>query len=264
VVVGVSDGMTRAERQELARLARLRAKQAKTEVDQRAQVLLAEVEDLMTAEFDSRDELWAQAIATAEQAARDANELIFARCAELGVPKKYAPTVSTYFLRRSPDFVDPARRAELRKLAQTKLKGLTATAKTMIDQKALDAETALIAGGLKSAEARAFLESIPTAEQLMPALTLDDIGVKHWQPPDGAAAQLVTPSTTADRKRRQIRRAIEANPDASNRRIAELTGVDHKTVAKYRERGETSGEIVGEIPTSTGKVTDDDDGGDTP
>ena len=53
------------------------------------------------------------------------------------------------------------------------------------EAKALDVETELIAGGLESIEARSFAEAMPTPETLMPALTLDDLGVKHWRPPDG-------------------------------------------------------------------------------
>jgi hypothetical protein len=133
------------------------------------------------------------------------------------------------------------------------LTALTETAKTMIDRGLLDTETALTADSLESDDARAFLEAMPTAEQLMPSLSLDDLGVKHWQPPEGAASALLSPSTPADRKRRQILRAIEANPDASDRKIAEIAGCDHKTVAKYRGR-------AGELPAAGGEFPSD--GGD--
>ena len=86
----------------------------------------------------------------------------------------------------------------------------------------------------------------------MPALGIEDLGVKRWQTPEDAAAQLLTPLTPTDRKRRQILRAIEANPSASNRRIAELAGCDHKTVAAYRRD-------LGEIPASTGELPTDED-----
>jgi hypothetical protein len=50
-------------------------------------------------------------------------------------------------------------------------------------------------------------------------------------------------------RRKQIRQAIEANPDASHRRIAAITGFDHKTVGKYRQGGESAGEIPTDFPT---------------
>src|SRR5437773_421489 len=126
--------MNKSERDDLARLARQRAKLAKADAAQREKILLAEVEDLMAAEFEAR-------------------------------------------------------------------------------------EAALIAPSLESDDARAFLEAMPTAEQLMPSLSLDDLGVRTWQPPEGAAAAALTPSTAADRRRRKVLRAIAANPAASDREI---------------------------------------------
>jgi hypothetical protein len=226
--------MTKTEREQLIRLARLRAKQAKTEAVQREKVLLSEVEDLMTVEFQAQDQLWAEAVAIAEEAAGKANALIVARCVDLGIPAKDAPELELGWRRRSPEFSNRERRAELRRLAQTKLTALTSTAKVLIDGRLLETETALITGGLESGEAREFLSAMPTAAELMPALSLDDLGVTHWQPPTDAAAALLTPSTPADRKRKQVLRAIEANPDASDRKIAEIAGCDHKTVGALR------------------------------
>lgn len=233
----------------------MRANQAKKEADQRQKVLLAEVEDMLSAEYEARDELWNEAVVIAEEAAAKANELIAARCLDLGIPAKHAPRLELGWRGRSPEFGDSRRRGELRKLAEAKLAALTATAKTEIDAKALDIQEELIIPSLGSDEARAFVKKMPTAEQLMPSLSLDDLGVTHWQPPTDAAAQLLTPSTPADRKRKQILRAIEAHPEASNRKIAQIAGVDHKTVAAYRDTG-------GEFPTDPGEfpATDDAEG----
>jgi hypothetical protein len=246
----MSERMTKADRDQLIRLVKARARQAKLEAETREKVLLAEVEDQITAEYSARDELWDEAVAIAEEAAAKANDLIVARCADLGIPASQAPRLEMGWRSRSLQFLNPDRRGELRKLAQSKLTALTKTAKTMIDAKVLDAETALIVGGLDSGEARELATAMPTAEQLMPSLTLDDLGVKGWQPPEDTAGRLLTPSSPADRKRRRILRAIEANPDASDRKIAEIADCDHKTVAAYRrERGElpASG---GEFPTT--------------
>jgi hypothetical protein len=245
----MSEQMTKADRDALIRLVKARARQAKLETETREKILLAEVEDQITAEFSKRDELWADAVTIAEEMARKANEQIAARCADLGIPASQTPSLATGWMARSRSFDDPKRRAELRKLAQAKLAALTKQAKTAIDGKALDVETALLVGGLASAEARELVAAIPTAEQLIPVLGLADIGVKGWQPAEDAAGQLLTPLTPADRKRRRILRAIEANPDASDRRIAELAGCDHKTVAAYRRE---RGELPGRFPSSSG------------
>ena len=83
----------------------------------------------------------------------------------------------------------------------------------------------------------------------MPSLSIEDLGVVRWQPPEDAATQLTTPLTPADRRRRRILRAIEANPTASDRKIAEITGVDHKTVAAHRLGCGESPASGGELPT---------------
>jgi hypothetical protein len=119
----------------------------------------------------------------------------------------------------------------------------------------------LVAGSQESADARAVLEAMPTAEQLMPALSLGDLGVKTWQPPEGTASALLAPSTPADRKRRKVLAAIEAHPGWPDRKIAEISRVDHKTVAAYRRRaGETAGELPSRDPDDgkpSGKVPGD-------
>ncbi len=241
--------MNKSERDDLIRLVRLRAKQARTDAETRAKILAAEVEDLMAGQFEAEDELWAQAVAIAEKAAVRANELIAEQCALLGIPAQHAPGLELRWRMRSSEFTSQTRRAELRKVAQTRLAALTAAAKSAIDSQALAAETELVAGSLESADARAVLEAMPTAEQLMPALSLDDLGVKTWQPPEGAASALLTPSTPADRKRRKALAAIEAHPGWSDRKIAEIAAVDHKTVAAYRRRtGETLAELPGRDP----------------
>jgi hypothetical protein len=246
----VTESITKGERDQLIRVIRGRARQAEREAEARERVLLAEVQDQLTAEFDAHDQLWADAVKAAEEAAAKANAQVQAACADLGIPAKDAPRLDLGWSARSPEYADRNRRAELRKLAEVRLAALTKTAKTAIRSAALDAEERLILDGLQSGEARALFESMPTVEQIMPALGLDDLGVVRWQPPEDAASQLTTPLTTADKRRRRILRAIASNPHLSDRKVAELAGCDHKTVATYR-RGEIPA-IGGEIPSTSG------------
>jgi hypothetical protein len=223
-----SQRMNKADRDVLIRMARERARQAEREVDARAKTLCAEVINEITAEYDARDALWSAAVVIAEEASTEANELSARRCAELGVPSGEAPRLELGWRKRGPSFSDRERRAELHKLAQARLDALVQTAKT----NALDIEERLILGGLESAEARTVLALMPTAVQLMPPLCIEDLGVVRWQPSEDAAAQLITPLSSADRRRRQIRWAIEANPGLSDRTIAEIASCDHKIVAE--------------------------------
>ena len=240
--------MSRADRGALIRVIRLRRQRAKEEAETREKVLLSEIEDQITAEYSARDQMWSEAMSIARDCVAKVNDQIRAACLDIGVPVNQAPEVELGWRSRTPDFESPSRRAELRKRATTKLAALTKTAKTAIGNAAGVAEERLILGGLESDEAMSVVKEIPTVEQLMPALGLDDLGVKGWQPPDDLAGRLLTPSTPADRKRRQILRAIENNPGASNRRITEIANCDHKTVAAYRQGG-----VVGELPESDGE-----------
>jgi hypothetical protein len=204
--------MNKADRDALIKIVRARAKQVEREADIRQKILLAEVQNLVSAEYSARDALWADAVTITEDFARKANDQIRAQCADLGIPPQHAPELTMGFRRRSSEFSDSQRRAELTKLAEPKLAALTSMAKTQIQGAALDAEEKLVLGGLESSEARQILALMPTVEQLMPLLGLDDLGVKGWQPAEDAASQLTTPMTPADRKRRRVLRAIENNP----------------------------------------------------
>lgn len=244
--------MTRADRDRLIKLARQRARLAKSEAVEREKTLLAEVHDQMSAEFSAQDKLWAAAVAIAKDAAAKANDLIRAQCIDLGIEAKYAPGLEIGWRSRSGSFTDSQRRAELRKLAETRLAALTQAAKTEIDRACLRTQTELVRDGLESSEAVGYLDAMPTADDLMPVIGLDDLGVKRWQPAVNAAAELLTPSTPADRRRKAVIRAIAANPGASDREIGRIARADHKTVAAYRrDRGELPAP-GGEIPTAAG------------
>ena len=158
--------MTNADRQSLIRIAKGRAKQAVREAEMREKIVLAEVLDLMTAEYAARDELWADAVAIAEEAAAKANTQIQLRCAELGIPPKHAPQLELSWRSRGAEFANRERRAELRKLAEAKAAAITKTAKTAIQSSALDIEERLILGGLQTDEARDVIASMPTVERI--------------------------------------------------------------------------------------------------
>jgi hypothetical protein len=242
--------MTKADRDALIRIAKGRAKQARTNAKTREKILVTEVLEQAMAEYDARDKLWDEAVRIAEEYVVKANAQIQARCVDLGIPPKDAPKVQVGWVSRSERFSNPNRRAELLKLAEKRAATLTAMTIAAVDQSVLDIEERLIVGGMDSDEARASVESMPSPEELMPPLSLRDIGVKQWQPDEDAAAKLSTPRSTADWRERQILRAIEANPGASDRAIGQIVGCDHKTVAKHRrERGEIPA-IGGESPTS--------------
>jgi hypothetical protein len=243
-------GMTKADRDALIRIAKNRAKQAEREAETREKLLLAELETEFLAEFSREDELWAEAVKLAEQEVDKANTRIRAVLTELGVPERHQAKMAVRFIPRSLEYADRDRRTELRKLAVTRLAALTKMAKTAIRERADQIEETLIIGGLDSDEAKAVVTQMPTVTELMPNLHLDDLGVKRWQPDEDVVWQLTNTSRSAsERIKRRVLRAIEANPGATDRKIAQIAGCDHKTVAKHRrDRGEIPA-ISGESPT---------------
>jgi hypothetical protein len=167
--------MTRRDREDLAKLCRQREKLAKHQVEAHKAALKADFERKLAAvySFDQND-IWAKAAVAASAATKAAQQTIAAECQRLGIPKEFAPSIHTNWYGRGENAV-PARRAELRKVADSKIEAMARDAKFRIEQFSLETQTKLLAGGLESADAKAFLESMPTAAQLMPAMDFKDI-----------------------------------------------------------------------------------------
>jgi hypothetical protein len=112
--------MTRGEREDLQRIVRQREKVMKSAAKQRSAELLADFENQMGQQyaFDD-DKVWEQATKAAEREVEKAQKLVAARCRELGIPDRFAPSLS---LRRSARGYDNSigqRKRELRTMAQT-------------------------------------------------------------------------------------------------------------------------------------------------
>jgi hypothetical protein len=185
------DGLTRREREDLAALARKREKVAKSDASQRTAELLAKFEEELATEFRADDEHWRDVTAAAEAAVAAARKELAARLDALGVPERFRPALWLHWSSRGENS-SKERRAELRKVAATRLAAMEKDARLAIERASLEVQTTLLAGGLDTAAARAFLEAMPTAEALMPPLRLDDVRRflpgASWTPPALAAA----------------------------------------------------------------------------
>ncbi len=170
-----SSAMTRAERTDLGALIRRREKLLKTAAKQRAAELMANFEKQISAIFSyDDDETWKNAFASAERAVEDAKAVIAEHCRELGIPPEFAPSIHMAWYGRGENAVSE-RRTELRRVAKTEIDALEARAKTEIERVSVEQQTALISDGLTSVAAQAFLEQMPTAENLMPVLDMEQI-----------------------------------------------------------------------------------------
>lgn len=174
----MTTSISRTERIELARLVKLRARVAKEDIATREAALLADVEAQLAAHYSSRHEAWVEITEGARKAVADADSEIAARCRALGIPEQLRPRITTSWYDRGEN-ADKSRRAELRKVAQTRLAANARAAKVEIDRSAADLLTQLAAGALESSESRSFLEAMPTIDQLMPRLVLPELSAAH-------------------------------------------------------------------------------------
>ncbi len=167
--------MTSVERTDLRSLIRQRARLMKTQASQRALELIAEFETQLQAYFSfDEDSVWEAAYAEAEKAAQEASGLIAQRCKELGIPKKFAPSLSFGWRGQGANESKHVR-ADMRREAKLRIAAMEAAAKTAIEQFSVESQTELISDALTSEAAKAFLEQLPSAETLMPVLELKKV-----------------------------------------------------------------------------------------
>ena len=168
--------MTSAERSDLIKVVRQRERVAKAGAAQRAAELVADFEEQLARRYSfDEDEVWREAYQAANEAADEAQQKVVARCEELGIPAEFAPEIHRPWWRSRGENAVAGRRAELRRVAATRIAALEKAAKAAIERRSLDVQERLIVGGLASAEARGFLDSIPAVDSLMPPLRLAEL-----------------------------------------------------------------------------------------
>src|SRR5258706_7891524 len=105
--------MTKAEREDLQRLIRQREKVLKSAAKQRSSELLADFENQMGQEYAfDQDAVWQQAVEAANRDVRKMQKKIAARCREMGIPDRFAPTISLGWHHRGHDNLLAKRRNE--------------------------------------------------------------------------------------------------------------------------------------------------------
>jgi len=173
--VEVGGKMTRSERVELGQLIRKRERVMKSQTMERAAFMLAEF-DQQSAQlysFDD-DEVWAEATREAEKIVAESSEKIRRRCKKLGIPSEFAPFLSFGWMQRGQNAV-AGRRAELRRMAKSRIDAIARETYAKIERLSLTAQTEVIANGMESVAARDFLEKMPSLELLMPKIDAKEI-----------------------------------------------------------------------------------------
>jgi hypothetical protein len=168
------DRMTSAERSDLAKVVRIRAKVVRRDIDQQEAQQLAEMEQQLAATYAFDHDAWAKLTKHAQDGVRKADAEIAELCRKMGIPEAFRPQLSLRWYDRGENAIKD-RRAELRKVAERTLAARAETAKVKVDRAEADLLTQITIRGLRSAEAKAFLESLPTIDQLMPKLPISEI-----------------------------------------------------------------------------------------
>jgi hypothetical protein len=167
--------MTKGERVELTQLIRKRERVMKKDAEEYSIRMMADFEEQSAKiySFDD-DEIWKQAAEIALAAVGKANIAIAKRCGELGIPAEFAPSLEAGWAGRGQNAV-ASRRAELRRVAASKVKTILADAVAKIERMSLNAQTEVVSNGLESQSARDFLEKLPSMETLMPSLSVEAV-----------------------------------------------------------------------------------------
>jgi hypothetical protein len=164
--------MSKADRENLLRVARMRERVTKSGLAEVGAQLLVDLDKQLESSYSfDQDAIWRESIAIATQAADEAQAKVRERCRELGIPDRFAPKISRPHWHSAGQQASKERRTELRMLARTQVDAMIKSGKRKVEEASLDVQTRIIASGL-SDEARQFLEAMPTPEQLMPRLNL--------------------------------------------------------------------------------------------
>jgi hypothetical protein len=135
--------------------------------------VLADFEQQLASRYEAQHEAWREVVEEARAMVAEADAKIAERCDELGIRPEFRPGLSLGWYGRGENSM-AQRRTELRKVAVTRIDALGKAARLAIERQELDALTAIATAGL-SAEAHAYLDTLPTAEQLMPTLALHEL-----------------------------------------------------------------------------------------
>jgi hypothetical protein len=182
ITIASNGGITKGERDSLLQVARLRARVAKDQVVAFAAKLKADFEKQLDAHYPwDSDETWSAMAKLVETTKQEAQAQVAARSRELGIPDWAAPSIG-WSWRGQGQQATKERKTELRRLAATQIDAMIKAAKAKVDEASLAIQTELHASGLTSEAAKAFLESMPTPEALMPAVDIAALDTKLLRP----------------------------------------------------------------------------------
>ena len=169
--------MTRTGRgKDLLHICRQQERVAKAQADAVAARRRAEFQAQLARIYSwDENDIWKAATKAAKQFTLECGERITAECDKLGIPRRFQPQLGEPQWWGRGENAVAERRAELTRVANTKIDQLLKDAKHAIAAKSVEIQTRLVAEGLESAAAKAFLESMPVPSALLPPVTVEEI-----------------------------------------------------------------------------------------
>ncbi|MBZ3693230.1 hypothetical protein [Phyllobacterium calauticae] len=167
--------MTRSDRETLIKIARQRERLAKTEAKSRGAQLTADFEKQLDQRYHyDQNDVWSEAFRVTKDAMEKAKKAIQEECERLGIPAQFAPSISLGWSDRGRNALKEER-VEMRRVAMKQIAAIEQNARSSIERQSVSTQEQIMVGGLTSDQAKLFLDEMPTAETLMPALTLDGV-----------------------------------------------------------------------------------------
>lgn len=167
--------MTKSDRDTLIKIARQRERVAKSSAKERSKQLIADFEEQLDRRYSfDENEVWAAAEASVSAALEKAQDQIAAECERIGIPKEFAPSINAGWWDRGRNAAK-SERSDMRKVAIAQIQALEQKAIAAIERRSVETQEQIMVGGLTTADAKMFLESMPTADTLMPGLSLDHV-----------------------------------------------------------------------------------------
>lgn len=167
--------LSKGDRDALLIVLRKRDKAMRAVAAQRRAANMAEFEKAISREVRwQEDGTLAQAVEYGIDAARQTDKMISERCEQLGIPDRFRPKLLWNWATRGENAVKE-RRAELRLMAKAHFDSQEKDALAKAELHSLDLQEQLIASSLTGADARAFLDKVPSVESLMPPMSENEV-----------------------------------------------------------------------------------------
>ncbi|TPL40640.1 hypothetical protein [Mesorhizobium sp. B2-4-6] len=168
--------MTPGDRRILIGIIKQRERVAKADAARRSAEILVDFDAQLQREFSfDENEIWSQAVEKANAAVAEASRLIAEECKRLGIPDDFAPSLNLNWRHQGYYNGTKDARAKLRFAAVNRVQAAEKAAKAEIEKQSVTLQEKVLVGALESGEAQGFLASIPTVEQLMPIITIEQV-----------------------------------------------------------------------------------------